>query len=213
MPTAQALLTPTSDTTPATVSISANEPSGAHWVSRFPSSRSISECSEPFKSNLTSFVSALKDAGVMVKISATLRPPERAYMMHWCWLIAKGKADPKNVPSMNGVPIKWDHEADGKYSKEKSIAAAKEMLIGFGMQKLGTAPALDSKHIRGLAVDMNVTWAGALTIKDANNKSIIINTQPTDGMNKELHAVGATYCVIKYNAGGVDKPHWSDTGN
>jgi hypothetical protein len=213
MTTAQALLTPTSDTTPATVSVSVNELSGAQWVSRFAGSNSISDCSEPFQSKLASFVTALKDAGAMVKISATLRPPERAYMMHWCWLIAKGKADPQKIPSMEGVHIKWGHEDDGKYSKEKSISAAKDMLNGFGMQKLGTAPALDSKHTRGLAVDMNVTWVGTLTIKDANDKSIIIKTKPTDGMNKELHAVSATYGVIKYNAGGIDKPHWSDTGN
>jgi len=83
---------------------------------------------------------------------------------------------------------------------------------GFGMQRLGVAPALDSQHTRKLAVDMSVSWSGTLTIKDKNDKSVTVKSSPATGMNKDLHAVGKTYGVIKYNAGGEDKPHWSSTG-
>jgi hypothetical protein len=31
-------------------------------------------------------------------------------------------------------------------------------------------------------------------------------------MNLQLHRVGATYGVIKFNRAGRDEPHWSDNG-
>lgn len=32
------------------------------------------------------------------------------------------------------------------------------------------------------------------------------------GLNQNLHRVGASYGVIKYNRSGRDDPHWSDNG-
>lgn len=213
MATAQAQLTPTSDTTPAVVSIPAREPSGAKWVSRFPGSRDIADCNSPFKENLTLFVAAMEEAGAKVRVSATFRPTERAYMMHWAWMIWKGEADPQKIPSKDGVLIKWDHLGDdGKYSKAKSVEAATAMVNGFDIDDLHVAPALESEHTKRLAVDMTISWPGDLTIKDVKGNSTIIKSSPKTGMNKDLAAVGATYGVIKYNRRGTDKPHWSSTG-
>jgi hypothetical protein len=131
--------------------------------------------------------------------------------MHWSWLIVKRDLDPANVPAMDGVDINWMHVGtDGKYSRVTSVAAAREMVSGFNMQSLGVAPALQSRHLVGCGIDMNIRWTGTLTIADGDGNIIKIESFPHSGMNKQLHRVGASYGVIKYNRAGRDEPHWSD---
>ncbi len=114
---------------------------------------------------------------------------------------------------MQGVNIIWAHtDAAGAYSASDSIGAAQDMVNAYGMQSLGVAPALNSKHVLGL-VDMSISWTGSLAVADAAGTAVTIATTPRSGMNTGLHTVGASYGVIKYNGGGVDRPHWSDTGN
>lgn len=57
------------------------EKSGRQWVSRFMPSRNVSDLREPFRTNVTSFLAALRAAGVTVTINTTLRPPQRSYLM------------------------------------------------------------------------------------------------------------------------------------
>ncbi|HRH16912.1 MAG TPA: hypothetical protein PKV17_07265 [Aquabacterium sp.] len=213
MATAQAQLTPTSDTTPAVVSVT-SELSGPQWVPRFPTSTSVSDCEAPFDGNLQAFIDAMKSAGAAVTIAATLRPPERAYLMHWCYRIANEDHDPRTIPAKAGVNIKWDHRTgDGSYDADNSKRAARAMRDAYGMQNLQTRPALNSRHTIGLAVDMSISWSGDLTIVNADGASTTINTTPRTGMNTQLKDVGATYRVIKYVGGAADKPHWSDNGH
>jgi hypothetical protein len=214
MATAQAALTPITNTTPAVVSIPAAELSGAQWVTRFPTSALVSDCVAPFQANLTAFLAALKASGATVNIAATLRPAERAYLMHWCWKIVNAAANPQTIPSMQGVNIQWAHtDAAGAYAATASVNAARSMVNGYGMQDLGTPPALNSKHVQGLAVDMSISWTGNLSVADATGHAVAITTAPRSGMNTDLHTVGATYSVLKYTGSGTDLPHWSDTGN
>lgn len=207
MATIQATLTPTTDTAPAVVSI-AKELSGAQWVARFPGGSRASDCVSPFRESLTSFLAALSAAGATIGISSTLRPAERAYLMHWCWKISNGKAAAKSAGAMAGVNIQWEHPTN-----EESVTAAKEMSDGYGLGKLKVAPALGSKHISGLAVDMNISWSGTLKINKADGTAAEISSTPRDVMNSELHEVGATYGVIKFVGGAADRPHWSDDGH
>jgi hypothetical protein len=72
--------------------------------------------------------------------------------------------------------------------------------------------ALRSRHMLGFGIDMNVQWGGALSLPDADGNVIVIDTLPRSGLNLNLHRVGATYGVIKYNRSGRDDPHWSDNG-
>jgi hypothetical protein len=102
-------LTPVSDRTPAIVSIPDKELSGDQWVSRFTESAKLDDLIEPFQTNVRSFKSAIEAAGASVRISATYRPVERAYMMHWSYLIAKGTKKAKDIPALSGVNIEWDH--------------------------------------------------------------------------------------------------------
>jgi hypothetical protein len=175
--------------------------SGKAWVARFPTSRSILDLKPPFISKMANFHNALIKAGAKVKINATLRPPERAYLMHWSFKIATGVIDPIQVPAMPGVDIIWSHG-----DLEKSRSAAQEMVTGYG---IAHPPALTSNHIRGLAIDMSITWSGTLKIKDAAGSVVGIGT-PRSGGNTRLHKVGKSFGVIKLVS---DPPHWSDNGH
>src|SRR5882762_886552 len=68
------------------------------WVSLFPGLKTLEALTSPFKELATAFINAMQDAAVNVKISATLRPPQRAFLMHFSFLIAKGQQDPRTVP-------------------------------------------------------------------------------------------------------------------
>jgi hypothetical protein len=200
-------------TTQASAANAAMELSGVRWVNRFRGSNSLRDLRTSFRNKAEAFIDALRAAGATVSIAATFRPPERAYLMHWSWLIVKRDLDPAAVPTMDGVDINWMHNgADGKYSRTASVAAAREMVNGFNMQSLGVAPALQSRHTAGCGIDMNIRWTGTLAIADADGNIIKIESFPHSGMNKQLHHVGATYGVIKYNRAGRDEPHWSDNG-
>lgn len=208
MATAEADPTPTTTTAPAVADAPEKELSGAQWVARFPSSKSVDDCKEPFKTDLASFIAALEAAGATVSISATYRPPERAYLMHWSWKIVNVDADPKTIPGKEGVNINWDHG-----DNEESVQAAQAMVDGYGMRNLHVPPALASRHIDGKAVDMSISWTGDLAIENADGTTATIKSDPKTGMNAELKTVGATYGVIKYVGGDADKPHWSSDGH
>lgn len=181
--------------------------SGKHWVKAFVGSNRIGDLNPDFGSNVRHFISALEKAGARVSINASFRPPERAYLMHWSWKIYRRKGDPQSVPAHVNVDIEWVHDTPAK-----SLTAAEEMVIAFGMANLNVAPSLRSRHTEGKAIDMNISWSGVLIIKDNNKKSVTIRSFPKDGMNKELHDVAETFSVIKYRGGVSDKPHWSSDG-
>lgn len=175
--------------------------SGASWVQLFPPSRSIDDLDSSFRGNMTRFYNALKSAGASVYISNTLRPAQRAFLMHWSYRIAKEGYDPRNVPTKSGVDIEWWHG-----STSASVAAARDMVNAYGIVY---RPALTSNHIRGLAIDMNISWNGTLYIKDANGKTVSVGSPNSGSSNSTLWSVGRTYGVLKLDS---DPPHWSSNG-
>lgn len=189
------------------------ELSGRDWVSRYRGSEDLQDLRLPFRGYAEAFIDALRAAGATVTINATFRPPKRAYLMHWSWKINKNRISPQNVPAMDGVPISWEHcDRDGEYSDADSVAAARDMVRGFHMVRLGVAPSLRSRHTVGCGIDMSIHWSGDLLIRDAYGELVEIDRMPRTGMNRGLHRVGASYGVIKYNRNGRDDAHWSDTG-
>lgn len=193
--------------------LEALEPSGRSWVSRYRGSDDLQDLRLPFRGYAEAFIGALRVAGATVTINATYRHPKRAYLMHWCWKIARNRVSADDVPAMDDVPISWKHyDSEGKYSDARSVAAASDMVRAFQMDRLGVAPSLRSRHTRGCGIDMTITWNGDLTLPDAYGKIVEIDVLPRTGMNRQLHRVGASYGVIKYNRSGRDDPHWSDTG-
>ena len=117
------------------------ELSGAVWVQHFPGSKSPDDLKGSFKTAAKAFLTALSDAGASVTISATFRPPERAYLMHYAWAIAHGEISPRDVPPMAGVDIEWVHS-----SGAGSRAAAQEMVEAYGM---AFTAALHGRHMEG----------------------------------------------------------------
>jgi hypothetical protein len=216
MATAQAIASPpTASPAPGVAPPApAREPSGRQWVARFPTSASVADCAPPFRDNLRAFIAALDAAGASVNIAATLRPPQRAYLMHWCWSIVKQRTDPREIAPLDGVAIAWAHlDGQGGYDAAASLAAAQDMVEAYGMQALNVAPALQSNHISGTAVDMAISWSGTLAIARRDGAVVNIDSQPRTGMNLDLKAVGATYGVLKFVGGASDMPHWSADGH
>ncbi|MGI4717034.1 MAG: hypothetical protein ACRYGO_02665 [Janthinobacterium lividum] len=188
-------------------------PSGRNWVSEYRGSNRLQDLRQPFRGYAEAFIDALRTAGATVTINATYRPPKRAYLMHWSWKIARLRVSPEDVPAMDGVSISWKHyDRDEKYSESQSIDAAREMVRAFQMERLGVVPSLRSRHTVGSGIDMRICWNGNLTLPDADGNIVKITSLPRTGMNCELHRVGASYGVVKYNRSGRDDPHWSDTG-
>lgn len=183
-------------------------PSGPDWVKQFPTSSSVDDLKEPFRTNVRNFLAALAKAGARVVVTDTFRPPQRVYLMHWAFAIANGTANPAKVPPLDGVDIQWVHtDAAGNPDGAATKAAAAAMVKAYGIV---FAPALGSRHTDGLAVDMTISWSGNLTINNASGSPLSIAPPPANGMNPGLHAVGATYGVTKLVS---DPPHWSSDGH
>lgn len=213
-----------------------NQLSGRSWASKFPNSKSISDLSGTFRRDVTRFVAAMRSAGITVVPLSTLRPPERAYLMHYSWLInsprppPNGHLSPEAVPAFvpagrqSSVDICWVHTRGDSVDLPASIAAAAQMVSAFHIdKKLKVAPALKSLHTMGLAIDMRTTWSqSTITIVDGNGHSVVISTSPRTGLNSKLMAVGATYGVFhfcyppgtcKEHVPADDPKHWSVNGH
>jgi len=185
-------------------------PAGPEWVDKFQGSSSADACAEPFRSGLGEFIRELRRAGATVNLNATLRPPERAYLMHCAWNIAKNMADPASMPKMPTVNIEWVlRDVSGQPDIPRSRTAARQMVDRFGMV---AQAALVSRHTQGLAVDMDIAWSGELTVRGSDGSEVRIAGGPRTGMHPRLAAVGATYGVIKAVFAG-DPPHWSIDGH
>lgn len=185
--------------------------SGKAWVDwaniHAKNSTSLDDLADNFKPLVNAFIDALEDAGAEVSISATRRDAKRAYLFHWAWLIALEKIKPAHAEKLLGVPIIWDHG-----NQEESVDGAAEMVHGFHLAvppKSKVAPALSSNHIRGLAVDMDITWDGNLEVKTKEGKIVSIPFMKDANRNSKLHLVGASYGVKKLV---TDEPHWSIDG-
>ncbi len=176
--------------------------SGPHWYNFFPTSRSILDLASPFRQKVQAFQKALVDAGAQTIITATYRPPERAYLMHYAARIDRRQIAPQDVPSMAGVDIDWVH-----YTNAGSLLAAAQMVDAYGLG--GNPVALKSLHTQRLAIDWNITWEGTLKIKDGDGNIVQIGAPRDSSNNTTLFDVGASYGVYKLES---DPPHWSYNG-
>jgi hypothetical protein len=179
--------------------------SGAAWwhanQAKFPNSERVEDLEPIFRAKFQEFLSALNAAGAATTISATLRSKQRVYLMRHSFLIANGSENPSAVPAEPGVNIVWNH---GDLAKSKR--AAQEMVNLFVIR---FEPSLNSLHMKGQAIDMDIIWSGTLTVRAKAGQFFHIDA-PRDGDNTILHTVGASYGVIKLL---TDKPHWSATGH
>lgn len=184
--------------------------SGRAWTSRYPDTASTGDLADGFRTNVDNFLAALAAAGATRGISSTLRPQQRAFLMHYAYMIDKEGTAPADVPSYPGIDIEWVHkDSDGQPDLAASRTAAHEMVASYGIVD---KPSLTSRHVEGLAIDVTIGWSGDLTIAKADGTSQTITTTPRSGMNDDLIEVGATYGVVKSRRGAKDPPHWSNDG-
>lgn len=186
-------------------------PSGPAWCTRFPTSRSLEDLDASWRPSVKRFFRALSAAGASINVAATLRPWQRAWLMHYACLVAGYRGphnafiqlDPMSVPARAELDIDWTHGGDRGAAISAAVAMRNAFAIVF-------PPALDSLHTKGLAVDIDIQWAGPLSIARADGSISAINSQPANGLNPELWLVGKTYGVVKLPS---DAPHWSATGH
>jgi len=110
------------------------ELSGPAWVARFPTRTDVAALEAGFQANVRRFLEALGEAGATIEITATLRPVERAYLMHFAYGIAKQHSSPQGIPAQPGVDIVWAHPTD-----DESRQAAQQMCDGYGIDALNRA--------------------------------------------------------------------------
>ncbi len=173
------------------------EPSGVQWCGRFPTSNALTDLVQPFQDNVVAFIAALRAAGASVEISATYRPAERAYLMHWCWQIATGAVAPADVPPIAGVDIDWTHDGNMEAARTAAILMKHE----YGMAHVAE---LISRHTQRRAIDMTIRFQGAIQVRTRHG------TLAAAACLTDLIAVGRSYGVIKLES---DPPHWSDDGH
>ncbi|MEI9929895.1 MAG: hypothetical protein WDM89_04855 [Rhizomicrobium sp.] len=180
-----------------------SEPSGVQWCARFPTSVSPSDLLPVFRDKVLAFISAMERAGASVSIAATYRPPQRAYLMHWCCMVADSGQDPEAVPHMRGVDIDWSHGGDVDDARIAAAAMKSAYEIKF-------PAALASRHTQRRAIDMTISWQGTLEVVDFNGQERVITMPPRSGLNQVIVDVGRSFGVIKLI---TDPPHWSDDGH
>ena len=221
---------PAAPTTP-TAGHAGGDLSGPAWADRFPQIHGgVGDLEGAFQTGLEAFVAAMKTAGITVVIKDTRRSHPRAYLMHWSYTIMKGgvgkaasttaEADADKFPD---VDIRWKHTKEGgAFDAEASVKAATELAERFDLDpKLTVAPARNSRHVDGHAVDMTTEWSkDSIKILNAKNVSVEIKDGPHSGMNPALWEVGKTYGVWHYgtwsssmSAPSHDRNHWSTDGH
>ncbi len=177
--------------------------SGAHWVEKYRTEPTLDLLVEPFKSNISSFIAMLRSNQSRVAISATYRAPQRAWLMHWAWMIATGKIKYAKLNSISNplkLDIVWDH-GDEASSRE----AARAMVSGYHMAHVA---ALSSRHTEGRAVD--ITIRRLPEILKIDKQEYPIGVAKADA-NEALWFVGEHLFSVKKLAS--DPPHWSDDGH
>jgi hypothetical protein len=147
------------------------------------------------------FITAIERVGGHVVLTATRRPRERAYLMHYSWLVSRG-LNPASVPAYDGIPVAIDWVAGGK-------VGAQEMVDGYALRY---QPSLTSRHIEGQAIDATFSWDGSLLVMNGAGVRVVLVSTANGGSehaNTRLHDVGRSYGVVKLIS---DPPHWSTDG-
>ena len=180
--------------------------SGAAWwhanQAKYPNSARLADLANPFRTKTIRFTDALRAAGARISVSATRRNRTRAHLMHYSWKVSHGTVAPSAVPDVAGCAIEWDH---GNLASSRRGAQAMVDLFGIVHE-----PSLNSLHIEGRAIDMNVTWDGTIRVRDADGGTQSVGAPRDGNSNRVLHEIGAGYGVLKLLS---DPPHWSDNGH
>lgn len=183
---------------------------GPDWVHQFPGSNLLADLDPQWKAmNVDPFMRVLLNAGAQITYNATYRPPQRAYLMHYCCLVAgyRDKAnvfhqiDPQDVPAYGGsgdpVLIDWTCGGDIGVARTRAVQMRDRYGIAF-------PAALVSRHTERKAIDITIHWKGVIVVKDARDVDHQCEKQ------EDLWPIGASFGVHKLPS---DPPHWSTDGH
>jgi hypothetical protein len=150
------------------------------------------------------FVNGLRAAGAQVHIEAGLRHPNRAFLMHYAWGVAKAKYTPAQANTAcrgRGIDIEWDHG-----NVAASRAAAQALVDAFGLVRQAS---ITSNHIRGLAIDIAISdLPSSITM----NGRTYTTRQGASGTAaaESVAPIGKAMGVLWF--GTRDWVHWSHNG-
>jgi Bacterial SH3 domain len=150
------------------------------------------------------FVNGLRAAGAQVHVEAGLRHPNRAFLMHYAWGVARGKytqAQANTACRGRGIDIQWDHG-----NTAASRAAAQALVDAFGLVRQAS---ITSNHIRGLAIDIAISDLPARITMNGRTYTTRQGASGTDAA-ASVAPVGRDMGVIWFGAG--DYVHWSHNG-
>jgi hypothetical protein len=123
--------------------------SGRQWVNRYPESRSVGWALDFIRS-----IAAFGDrydtrGGTTVPQVLTSNVPQRLYLMHYAYRIARESLDPRRVPSLDEVDIDWVHtDAKGRPDLTASKNAAEQMVQAFGLHQRPDLPSSVNRDAR-----------------------------------------------------------------
>lgn len=183
--------------------------SGANWVriadqNGWSNTTAFSALDASWGPRAEAFVTGLRSAGAQVRVTAGLRHPNRAFLMHYAWGVAHGQYTPAQANAAcrgRGIEIEWDHGAQAA-----SRAAAQALVNAFGLVRQAS---ITSNHIRGLAMDIDISGLPAsitmngktyTTQRGASGSAAAASVAP----------IGRDMGVIWF--GGGDYVHWSQNG-
>lgn len=183
--------------------------SGADWVGiadacGWVNSTEFSALDARWGPRAEAFVLGLRAAGAPVHVEAGLRHPNRACLMHFAWGVARGTCTPARANAAcreRGIDIEWDHG-----NLAASRAAAQALVSAFGLVRQAS---LKSNHIRGLAIDIEISSLPArITLNGRTYTARRGASGPAAAAS--VAPIGRDMGVIWFGAG--DYVHWSHNG-
>ena len=183
--------------------------SGADWMAiadanGWINSVELSALDATWGPRAEAFVNGLRAAGAQVHVEAGLRHPNRAFLMHYAWGVARGKYTPAQANTAcrgRGIDIEWDHG-----NTADSRAAAQALVDAFGFVRQAS---ITSNHIRGLAIDILIS---ELPDSITMNGRTYNTRQGASGADAaaSVAPIGKDMGVIWF--GARDYVHWSHNG-
>ncbi len=190
-------------------------PSGVAWAAKFPISQEDSDFDSDMRSRWKRFTRVLEDGGANVEIIASKTPPERAYLMHWAWRIAKGEIDPRDVPDADPEEQNMEDEVDIQWwhgDLKAAQSAAQEMVDAFKIDELKVPPPLPSEenlYTEGKAVVALIDWRRELVLYRDKPSEMMITDEPRDATNEALIAIAEAFDLIHlYSDPDTHEVHW-----
>jgi hypothetical protein len=183
--------------------------SGANWVriadqNGWSNTTAFSALDASWGPRAEAFVTELRSAGAQVRVTAGLRHPNRAFLMHYAWGVAHGQYTPAQANAAcrgRGIDIEWDHG-----DQAASRAAAQALVNAFGLVRQAS---ITSNHIRGLAMDIEISGLPASI--NMNGKTYSTQRGASgSAAAASVAPIGRDMGVLWFGAG--DYVHWSQNG-